>query len=179
MIKNTIHSYGQPAKFFHWIMALLFLGMFSVGYIMTNTSKSSLIYSLYDLHKATGLVLFNLVALRLIWRFINVQPAPPKLPAWQLFAAKSIVFILYFCMIAMPITGFLTSTLGGHDISFYTLFNIAPLAHNKDWSEFFSDAHDYLSYTMLVAFIIHMTAAFYHHYVLNDEVLRKILPNEK
>ena len=176
MLKNTISTYGSMAKFFHWIMALLFFGMFIVAYIMINISKSDFRYSLYDLHKATGLLLFGLVALRLIWRKVTTQPVLSKIvPGWQQRAAKWNVVLLYILMIVMPMTGFLTSTLGGHPITFYSIFTIDPLAHDNASSEFFSEAHEILSYLLIAAFLFHVLGALYHHYFLKDDVLKRML----
>jgi cytochrome b561 len=180
MLKNTTSSYGYITKLFHWLMALMFIAMFTVAYIMINISKSDFRYSLYDFHKATGLLLFGLVALRLSWRAINVQPTlATSVPRWQHQAARWNIAALYLLMFAMPITGFLTSTLGGHDISFYTIFTIAPLAQNKSLSEFFSQAHEILFYLLIIAFTFHVIGSFYHHYFLKDDVLKRMWLSSK
>jgi cytochrome b561 len=175
MIKNTRYSYGYFSKGFHWAMAVLFLVMFIVAYIMINISQSDLMYSLYDFHKATGMLLFCLVMLRLSWRLVNVQPDLVKsLPIWQRRAAKLNILVLYFLMFSMPMAGFLTSTLGGHDISIYHLFLIPALAHNQLASDFFSTVHEILSYILIAAFVLHVTASFYHHYFIKDDVLKRM-----
>ncbi len=74
----------------------------------------------------------------------------------------------------MPMTGFLTSTLGGHDISFYGIFTISPLAHNQSASAFFSAAHEILSYLLSIAFVFHIIGTLYHHYFLKDEIFKRM-----
>src|SRR3990167_6698513 len=175
MIKNTLSTYGYLAKFFHWSMALIFIAMFTVAYIMINIPKSEFRYTLYDLHKATGILLFCLVVLRLSWRLHNIQPALSGfVPVWQKHAAQWNIATLYFFMFAMPTTGFLTSTLGGHDISFYNIFIISPWAHDKSASGFFSQAHEILSYLLIVAFVIHVMGAIYHHYSIKDNIFKRM-----
>ncbi len=175
MLKNTLTSFGAVAKSLHWLMAVLFLGVFTVAYIMINIGKSDFRFSLYDLHKATGLLLFVLVSIRLMWRLINVEPSsPPSLPAWQRRAAHLNIILLYVLMFLMPISGFLTSTLGGHDITFYHFFTITPFLINKEASEFFSYAHEFFSILLIACFSLHVTAALYHHYFLKDNVLRRM-----
>lgn len=175
MIKNTNTDYGHTAKLLHWLMAALFFGMFAVAYTMINLPKSSFILSLYDLHKATGILLFMLFAVRLGWRYINLQPElPSTLPRWQRLAAGANITLLYFLMLAMPLTGFLTSSLGGHHITFYHLIEIEPLANNKSYSVFFSTAHEWISYLLIGAFTMHVAGALYHHYILKDRVFKRI-----
>lgn len=175
MLKNTHHAYGFIAKSFHWLMATLFIVMFTVAYTMINIAKSDFRYSLYDFHKATGLVLLTLVALRLLWRYLNVQPPlPATTPRWQRIAARLNILTLYALMIIMPMTGILTSTLSGHAISFYGFFSIPPLDTHSPFAESASQAHYLLSWLTVICFSLHVLAATYHHYYLKDEVLKRM-----
>ena len=175
MLKNTLTSYGQVTKILHWLMAILFIMMFIIAYIMINIPKSEFRDTLYNLHKATGLLLFGLAGIRIIWRFINIQPQlTTALPLWQHHAARLNIIALYFFMFAMPMTGFLTSTLGGHDISFYNIFIISPFAHNKMASELFSEYHEILSYLLILVFSLHVLASLYHHYIIKDQILKRM-----
>lgn len=175
MLKNTASHYGRVAQLIHWAMAALFIGMYTVAYIMINIDRSPFRFTLYDLHKATGLLLLMLVTLRLIWRLTNLDPAlQHHMPAWQKRAARLNIMFLYFCMFFMPISGVLTSTTGGHEIKFYNLFSISPLMTNAPASAFFSGVHEWLSWGLVALFSVHVLAALYHHYYLKDDVLRSI-----
>ncbi|RDH40879.1 MAG: cytochrome b [Candidatus Aquirickettsiella gammari] len=172
MMKNTRNTYGQIAKCFHWLMAFLIIGMYLVAYMMINISPSHFRDSLYNFHKATGLLLLGLVALRLWWRVFNVQPTlPASISIWQRHAANWNIVGLYILMFAMPITGFLSSTLANHAITFYGLFTILPLANNHTASRFFSKSHEIASYLLIMFFALHVIGAFYHHFFLKDDVL--------
>ncbi|OIZ94967.1 hypothetical protein A1D18_02360 [Candidatus Rickettsiella isopodorum] len=163
MLKNTVAVYGVIAKFFHWFMAALIIGMFMLAYTMINIPASHFSDRLYSLHKATGLFLFGLVILRLLWRFINIEPKLPRsVPLWQRQLAKLNIIALYLLMLAMPLTGFLMSTFGNHIISFYGIFTVSPLADNPLVSNFFAKAHQILSYLLIAAFTLHVIGAFYH-----------------
>jgi cytochrome b561 len=176
MIKNSVDHYGSVAKLFHWIMAILMILLFVIGYVMTNIPKSMLRHSLYDFHKATGLVVFSLFFLRLTWRFINIQPKLPTLvPTLVKWMAKSNSIILYLLMMTMPISGFLISTLGGHEVTFYYLFTINPLSSNQAASHLFSNIHLLLGYVLIVAFLLHVIGVLYHHFIVKDNVLRRML----
>jgi cytochrome b561 len=174
MLKNTSTTYGSVTKFFHWLMVILLISMFIFGYTMTSMNTDTK-YSLYDIHKATGLLLFALVTLRLSWRWINPQPPLPNTVArWQKVIAKLTIGLLYLCMFFMPITGYLTSTLGNHDISFYGLFVLSPLANNHQASEFFAGAHEWVSYLLIFAFSMHILGTLYHHFMLKDAVAERM-----
>ncbi len=88
MYKNTPMTYGSDAKSFHWLIAMLLIAMFIIAYIMINIPESNLQGFLFDTHKATGLLLFVLVGLRLIWRQISTPPPlPASVPKWQVRAS--------------------------------------------------------------------------------------------
>jgi len=76
MIQNTRNSYGSIAKILHWAMTSLLIVMFICAYSMMAMAPSEQKWTLYDLHKSTGLLLFSLAFLRLIWRWINSTPNP-------------------------------------------------------------------------------------------------------
>lgn len=163
MLKNTSTMYGSVAKFFHWLMAALIIGMFMVAYTMINIPASHFSDLLYSLHKSTGLFLFGLVILRLLWRFVNIElKLPSTIPHWQRQLAKLNIIALYLFMLAMPLTGFLMSTLGNHRVSFYGIFSIAPLANSPLISQFFGKAHEILAYLLIASFTMHVMGAFYH-----------------
>lgn len=182
-LKNTSTTYGTVAKFFHWLMAALIIGMFIVAYTMINIPSSHFSDRLYSLHKATGLLLFSLVSLRLLWRSINIEPKLPlSIPQWQRQLAKLNVIALYLLMLAMPLTGFLMSTLGDHSVSFYGIFSLTPLANNPLASQFFAKAHEILAYLLIAAFTLHLIGALYHPIVQRMWIFSKkkrIVENNK
>lgn len=174
MFKNTATVYGIIAKFFHWLMAALIIVMFIIAYTMINISASRFSDILFNLHRATGLLIFGLLILRLAWRFINKTPKlPPSIPLWQRQLAKFNITALYLLMLAMPLTGFFMSTLSNHAISFYGIFTVPPLADNQLVSKFFAKAHEILAYLLIASFILHVIGAFYHPVLQRMWVLPK------
>ena len=66
-------------------------------------------------HKSIGVTVLGLVALRIVWRLIVGAPAYAE-PLGRLThaAARAGHLALYALMIAMPVSGYLTSTAGGN-----------------------------------------------------------------
>lgn len=174
MLKNTIAVYGSIAKFFHWLMATLIIAMFIMAFTMINIPTSHFSDVLFNLHKATGLLIFGLLILRLAWRFINKTPKlPPSIPLWQRQLAKFNITALYLLMAGMPLTGFFMSTLSDHAISFYGIFTIPALADNQLLSQFFAKAHEILAYLLIASFTLHVIGAFYHPVLQRMWILSK------
>lgn len=175
MIKNSKTNYGSVSKFFHWTMAFLIILIFTIGYIMTNIPKSSGRLTLYDFHKATGLLVLSLCILRLSWSVFNIKPSLPNhLSPIMKFIVKYSHMMLYFLMIGMPVSGFLISTLGGYRVTIYYLFTIQPFTVNKYLSHFFSNIHQLLAYTLAAVVILHVMGALFHHFIIKDNILKRM-----
>lgn len=68
MIKNTETSYGSIAKILHWLIAAAMIGLITIGFIMSSMDSTPEKYELYGMHKAFGVTVLLLVALRIIWK---------------------------------------------------------------------------------------------------------------
>jgi len=176
---NTEKSWGAVAQILHWVIFVLFVGQLTVGLIMTDMEPSDQKWFFYGTHKAMGIVILGFVIARILWRLKSIIPADPKVPVWQLKAAETVILFLYFVMLALPITGLIMSLLGGHNISFFGLFTIEAFGKVPGISGVANEAHTYLSYAVIAAIAVHILAALYHHYIIKDDVLRRMLPGSK
>lgn len=174
MLKSSAQHHGMIAKLFHWTIALLIIGLVIVGFVMTNMSETNpYIWTLFDLHKATGLVVFVLVAMRLLWRYFNEQPRL-LVPHWQRVIAKTNIVLLYTFMFLMPLSGFFGAMFGGYDIHIYGLFVIPAFAANKEVAGIFDNIHEWSAYLLIAAFVLHVCGSLFHHFILRDNVLKRM-----
>ena len=95
-LKNTSDSYGFISKNFHWILAILLLSNFFLGFIMVELERGPLKSSIYGFHKSTGILLLILIILRLFWRSINITPIPVANNKLLNRLAKSVHLFFYF-----------------------------------------------------------------------------------
>ena len=175
-IKNSTDNYGVIAKIFHWSMAAIILGMVTSGLTMTSLAPGDIKWMLYKNHKAFGLIILSLIPLRILWRLVNETPKlPTSTPKWQVAAAEMNIKFLYLAMLVMPSSGFLMSTLGGHNISFFDLFTIEAFGKIPFWPGVFHDTHHWIGYILVGSIIIHIGAALHHHFILKDNVLNSML----
>lgn len=175
-LKNTSNSYGWLARLFHWLMALLIIGLITVGLTMGDF-KAPFKYELYGVHKALGMIVLGLVVLRLLWRFSNPTPKLPKeMDAIQRLAAHTLHIFLYIAMFVMPLSGWAMSSAGGYPVSIFGLFTLPPLVEeNKELGRWFSDVHEYVGTALMVAIGVHICAALLHHFFYKDNILRRML----
>ncbi len=179
MLKNTPTTIGLVARLLHWVMSILIISIIAVGFYMTDLPNSEDKWYIFGMHKSIGVLILALVVFRIIWRLVNLWPGPSKeIPKWQEFAANADIFLLYCMMLIMPLSGFLGSLIGGYDVSFFGLFTIKAIAHNKELSGYFWDLHNFVPWLLVAAIAVHFLAAMYHHFIMKDNVLGRMWRGE-
>lgn len=179
---NTRTTWGWPAKLLHWLVAVLVVGLLTVGFAMVwYVSDLGAKFQLYQLHKSFGVLVLTLVLIRLLWRRMNA--AVPDLPAglepWERRAATLTHRGFYVLLILMPVTGWLVasaSPLGIPTLVFglFTLPN--PVGANTVLEVVMAWMHGGLAVLLVTLLLLHVGAALKHHFVLRDDVLARMLP---
>lgn len=177
MLYNTEKSYGLISRLFHWIMSVIILSMISVGYYMKYFAPQESKATIYGMHKATGVIVFTLVLLRLTWRMINVSPKLPEdCQKWLAAASKINFIVLYTMMISMPITGLFMSLYSGFKINVYGLFTIPTfLEKNKKLAALFKELHNGFAVLFIIAISLHILVNLYHHFYKKDNILTRMI----
>lgn len=177
MLKNTENSYGSIAKILHWFIGLFIIGLIAVGFIMSSMDPAPEKFELYGMHKAFGVIVLCLVAIRILWRITNatVQAAEGVPPILQL-AAKAGHLLLYIFMLVMPISGVLMSRFSGYPISVFEIFTI-PAASEKspELAKLFHATHGYAAWGFVILISVHILAALYHHFIRKDNTLVRMI----
>lgn len=173
--KNTETRFGVIAILLHWIMAILIIGLLALGLYMVRQPISFEKLKLYGWHKEYGLLALALVIVRISWRIINKTPEL-ALPLWENIAARSVHWAFYAFIFAMPITGWMMSSAAGLPVSFFGLFTLPDLiAANEDARLLLTEIHEWLGYGLIATVCGHMAAAFKHHFINKDDILRRML----
>ena len=173
--------YSGVAIGLHWLIGLMILVSFTVGLTMVELSLSPFKLRLYSWHKWAGVTIFMLVLLRCMWRLTHAAPTlPPDMPRWQRIAADTSHFALYALMIAIPLSGWLMSSAKGFQTVYFGVIPIPDLLQkNKELGETLALVHQSLNFTMIGIVILHAAAALKHHFIDQDDILRRMLPARK
>nr|VFJ54190.1 MAG: cytochrome b561 [Candidatus Kentron sp. DK] len=176
MLKNTETGYGAIAKAFHWLLFLMIGFMIVGGNMIAAMPRGAEKFEAIGAHKSLGLLILALILFRLAWRLVNVRPKDPEgVSAIQNRIAHAAHWLLYGLMLAQPLTGILMSQAAGYPVSFFGLFQLpALLGKNPPLAEFFHGAHGVVWVLLALVVITHAGAALYHHFVLKDDVLRRM-----
>ena len=167
--------YSGIAVLLHWILALLIAGMVALGWYMMAIEDDPGADKYFNLHKSVGIVIFGLVLVRALWR-IRHKPAelPASLPKWEVAAASLVQWLLYGCMILLPITGFIGALYSKSGVSFFGAHFPTWVLPNHDTAEQFFEIHETLAWTLVVLVAIHTAAGFKHLLVNRDRVFQRM-----
>jgi cytochrome b561 len=176
-IKNTNVAYGSVSKFLHWLIFLLILCLLIIGYLMDGISDKPLRAFVMNMHKLFGLLVLFLVTIRIIWALMNVKPQLPQdaLP-WQRWSERVVHYLLYTVMLIMPISGWVMASAKHPPMLGYLSLGL-PVPQTQAVKELGFDFHYWTAIAMIVLVSVHILAALYHHYIKNDDVLRRMWPN--
>ncbi|TQV89254.1 cytochrome b [Aliikangiella coralliicola] len=178
MLKNTPNSYGTLGKTFHWLSAVIVIGLFALGWWMVDLTYYSEWYQTAPFYHESFGILF---AILLISRFIVIlsqgKPEPIASQAmWEKRSATIAHNLLYLLMFILIITGFLISTADHRGINVFGLFEIPPLFDAFDNQEDIAgDIHEWSAYVLIAIAVIHTLGALKHHFIDKDETLKRML----
>lgn len=175
---NMAARYTRTALTLHWLMAAMIIGMFPLGWYMSDLTLSPEKLRLYSYHKWTGITIFLLAALRLSWRIGHrPPPLPAAMPSWQRTLACTNHWALYVLLFVIPVSGWLMSSALGVQVVYLGLIPLPDLvAKNKELGEGLKALHGVLNLTLAALVLVHAGAALKHHIVERDDVLTRMLP---
>ena len=173
-----MNHYTVTAKTLHWLMALLLIGLFTLGIYMHELPLSPRKLQLYSWHKWAGVTAFLLVALRLAWRLAHRPPAlPDAMPRLVRRAASATHGLLYLLMFAIPLSGWLMSSAKGFQTVYFGVLPLPDLlAKDAALGDALLQVHFSLNMLFAVLVIGHAGAALKHHFIDRDDILARMLP---
>lgn len=156
---NETHRYGRVSRVLHWATALLFLFMIPTGIFASMIPEDAWYRTEYNVvHKTIGLIIFGLVIARLIWNRHSKRPAlDASLKPIERKLAHSAHNLLYVLLIAIPITGYVMTSLHGYPTYFFMIELPSILPESQAyivWGLFHKYVLQYLVYIVLGAHII-------------------------
>ena len=173
-------NYDNVAVALHWTTAVLVVVQFAVAETWDYFAKPTQ-ETMQAVHVSLGVLLAAVIIARLAWRFIPGHHVPSIELGWVKYASKAVHYLLYLLLTAQVVTGFLFRWAQGHPLSFFGLFAIpSPFAAmDRATRHQLHDLHEKIAWGIIIIAFGHALAALYHHYVLKDRVLMRMLPGDR
>lgn len=175
-LRNTSNEYGTLARTLHWLVAIGIFALLWLGLQQAGMERSPERQEIRDLHGSIAIVVFLLMSIRLVWRFMNTVPDhPADMRAWQRAAAGLVHWGLYLAVFVQIVAGALAVATGGRPLAFFGIASIPlPIAESDAGHEFWEEIHEYLWIVIVALLVVHVMAALYHHFIARDDVLRRM-----
>lgn len=176
--KNTADRFGHVSVLIHWLVALVVYGMFALGLWMVTLGYYDIWYhQAPEIHKSIGTLLFIVMVVRVVWRFISPPPKPLASYGRLTRISATLAHIaLYTVLFAILISGYLISTADGQAISVFGWFDVpATLTGLPQQADTAGTIHLYLAWAVVVLSVLHALAALKHHFVDGDVTLKRML----
>jgi len=175
---REIGVYHPGLRAIHWLMAALIFTALALGVWASLLPRGSFRSEVLFFHKSIGVTVFGLVMLRIIWRLVAGAPDYAE-PLGRLVHVGSRAghLALYALMIAMPVSGYLTSTASGAPLPWFGLFQLPRLVEkDKPLAEAAAWAHYIFAWTIAFVLAAHLGAVFWHAAIRRDTVLTRMWP---
>lgn len=97
-------SYDRGSQLFHWLSAVLILGLFPLGFLMQDATGTTKLV-LYRGHVVVGIVLFLLTLGRIVWRLRHRAPEPLPMSRIHWMGMEGIHLLLYVVLFVLSGSG--------------------------------------------------------------------------
>lgn len=180
--------YTRTAMILHWLIAVLIIVNVVLG-LSADALPDDWVRPVIDTHKSIGITVLGLALLRVLWRTSHrPPPLPREFPSWERMAAHVAHFLLYFVMIALPLSGWM------HDSAWKAaathpmhLFGVIPFprigfimhldpAVKEPLHDKFGALHTYLGYALYALLAMHIGGALKHELLDRHSVIKRMVP---
>jgi cytochrome b561 len=163
--------------FLHWVTAALVAALWTIGQTVDVFPNGPLRVDYRSIHIMLGAILAVVILARLAWRLARRVDLPPIDHGLLLVIARVTHWTLYALLVVAVGLGVPYTWARGDSIfNVLTIPQMVPgdraLAHQiGDW-------HALAANALLIVAGVHAAAALFHHCILRDETLRRMLPWE-
>lgn len=171
--------YSRSAVTIHWLMLALIVAAYACILLRENFPRGSDIREMLKTwHFMLGLSVLALSLLRLglrltVWKIPAISPPPSRYLVWLSAGAHAAIYAL---VITMPIAGWLILSAEGKPIPFNLPPLVAPDAVVAKAVEELHEAGGLVGYFVIG---LHAAGALFHHLILKDDTLRRMMPPGK
>lgn len=161
----------------HWITVLALFTALGLILVRDDLEGKALRTLVLEWHRFLGLTVLIATVIRVPLRALQ-GPLPELASGPRLFSlgARIIHGLLYLGLLALPLLGWALTSARGHHIEIGPLTLPTLCGSDPDLADRLEDFHRWTAWTLMSLVGVHAAAAFWHHFVSRDAVLRAMLP---
>lgn len=176
MWKNRKNQYALGIIIVHWLTLVLLIVTYGFTLVSAQALEGSEFReTLQHWHYVSGMLVLPAVVIRLVFRALGggrPRVSPPIDP-WLRIASSAFHALLIGLLIVLPMLGWLKLSAHGQAIPFGLP---AIWDENLEQMQRFEQLHVWIGEAGYYLIGIHAVAALAHHYILEDDTLKRMLP---
>lgn len=180
-----MHTSGSASHYpklsiaLHWFTLLLMIAIYVAIEMHESLPRGHALRGpMEDWHIYLGVCLLPIAIFRAIVILrSNIPAIVPPPPAWQHKLTLAVKAYLYVLMIGTPLIGWIMVNAEGHAVTLWGLALPTVVSASEGLADFASEAHELLGVSGYFFIGLHAIAALYHHYLVKDNTLRRMLPS--
>ncbi|MDY4378369.1 cytochrome b [Pectobacterium brasiliense] len=174
-------TYATSQIIFHWLVFIMIVITYAAMELKGFTPKNSPERATMALtHYTAGFFVLFIMLIRVLLKVRHGDPAiVPPLPRWQHIAAKITHGVLYLMFILLPLFGMASLYYGQVEWSFLGIKMPVADVLNKDIQHNLKALHELIANAGYFIIGLHAAAALFHHYIVRDNTLDRMLPLRK
>lgn len=172
----TRSRYDPVAISLHWLTVFLVLSLFALAELWDLPGKP-LQNKMIIAHMSLGVLLGVAIAARIVWRILPGHQVAPAGTSLTDSLARMVHWLLYALLAVQALFGWVVRWSEGEAMNFFGfLMNspVTPVSHETH--DTLQQVHGWVGWTIVLVALGHAAAALYHHFVLHDHVLARMLP---
>lgn len=175
---NTQARYSGLSIALHWLTLVLMAAIYITIELHESLPRGhALRRPMEDWHIYLGVCLLPIVLVRVFTILrSNIPAIVPQPPLWQMRITKLMKVYLYVLMIGAPLIGWIMVNAEGHVVNLWGLALPSLVSQSESLAGLASEAHEILGVSGYFFIAIHAFAALYHHYMVKDNTLKRMLP---
>lgn len=180
----SAHKYPVVQRGLHWIIALMVLGALAVGMTLGWLGYRGVVESfgqdmtnmLYKYHKTFGVIILFAMVIRIIVKVkMGKPPYAVPLTSFEKAASGAVHGLLYVCLLAMPILGWVGTAAGGFPVEFFNWKLPGIVGKDKELAETAMWLHGVVGWITAALIAGHIGAALKHAVIKRDGLLQRML----
>lgn len=162
----------------HWLTLVLMVAIYASIELHESLPRGHALRGpMEDWHIYLGVCLLPIALFRAVTILRAKVPAiVPQPPTWQMRITKLMKLYLYVLMIGTPLIGWIMVNAEGHVVRLWGLALPSLVSESESLAGLASEAHEVLGISGYFFIAIHAFAALYHHYLVKDNTLKRMLP---
>jgi cytochrome b561 len=178
-LRNSPNHFSVIAIGFHWLTVALVILAWTLGTFGDELPRGPARAAGLLVHMSAGLAILMLLFARGAWR-LGDRPPPVErtyLGRYGDLASRVAHYALYVLLAAVGVVGIVLQFARGDALPIFGLFEIAsPWPADRSFARSVKEVHEFLANVLVALAALHAAAALFHHWILRDQTLVRMLP---